>query len=71
MDVRLPDISGLDAILLLKKYDQTKSIPIIAVTALATAEGRANALENGSDAYIAKPINIDDFLRTVELFLPF
>src|ERR1700730_1463913 len=37
MDIKLPDISGLDATLLLKKDDQTKNIPIIAVTAFVEA----------------------------------
>jgi CheY-like chemotaxis protein len=36
MDLRLPDISGLEATRLLKKNDQTKNIPIIAVTAFVT-----------------------------------
>src|SRR6202040_217958 len=36
MDIKLPDISGLDAILILKKDDQTRNIPIIAVTAYVT-----------------------------------
>ena len=35
MDIGLPDISGLDVTRLLKQDDQTKAIPIIAVTALA------------------------------------
>jgi two-component system cell cycle response regulator DivK len=70
MDIRLPDISGLDATLLLKQDDQTKNIPVVAVTALVTPEDQASALENGCDAYIAKPVNIGNLLRTVELFLP-
>ena len=70
MDIRLPDISGLDATLLLKQNDQTKSIPVVALTALVTPEDQANALENGCDAYIAKPVNFGNLLRTVELFLP-
>ena len=70
MDVKLPDISGLDATLLLKKDDQTKDIPIIAVTACATPGDKANALKSGCAAYIAKPVDIDNLLRTVESFLP-
>ena len=43
MDINLPDISGLDATLLLKKDDQTKNIPIIAVTAFVTPADKATA----------------------------
>src|SRR5690349_20643063 len=70
MDIKLPDISGLDATLLLKKDDQTKNIPIIAVTAFVTSGDTENALRSGCDAYIAKPINMTNLLRTVEAFLP-
>jgi two-component system cell cycle response regulator DivK len=69
MDIRLPDISGLDVTRLLKQDDQTKTIPIIAVTALATAEYEKKGLESGCDAYIAKPITLDILLRTIESFL--
>ena len=69
MDIKLPDISGLDAILLLKKDDQTKNIPIIAVTAFVTPADKANVLSSGCDAYIAKPVNMSNLLGTVETFL--
>jgi two-component system, cell cycle response regulator DivK len=69
MDINLPDISGLDATLLLKKDDQTKNIPIIAVTAFVTPADKANALRSGCDAYIAKPVNMSNLLGTVETFL--
>ena len=69
MDITLPDISGLDATRLLKNDDQTKNIPIIAVTAFISSEYEIKALESGCDAYISKPVNIDKLLRTVEFFL--
>src|SRR5215475_16036672 len=42
MDIKLPDISGFDATLLLKNDDRTKAIPIIAVTGCVTPEDKAN-----------------------------
>jgi two-component system, cell cycle response regulator DivK len=69
MDVRLPDICGLDATRLLKQDDLTKTIPIIAVTALAAPEQEKEALETGCDAYVAKPITVDNLLRTIESVL--
>ena len=69
MDIKLPDISGLDAALLLKQNDQTKNIPIIAVTAFVTPGDEADALKSGCAAYIAKPVNIGSLLRTVESLL--
>jgi two-component system cell cycle response regulator DivK len=38
MDLRLPDINGLEVTRLLKQDERTKTIPIIAVTALATPD---------------------------------
>src|SRR5438477_9700954 len=70
MDINLPDICGLDAALLLKNEDQTKDIPIIAVSACVTPGDKANALKSGCAAYIAKPVNVGNLLRTVESFLP-
>ena len=49
--------------------EQTKTIPIIAVTALATPEYEQKGLEAGCDAYIAKPITLGNLLRTIESFL--
>jgi CheY-like chemotaxis protein len=43
VDLRLPDISGLDATRLLKMDDQTKNIPVIAVTAFVTPSFEATA----------------------------
>ena len=68
MDIRLPDISGLDAARLLKKDDQTKDIPIIAVTAFILPGDEADALESGCDAYLGKPLKIGSLLRIIESF---
>jgi two-component system, cell cycle response regulator DivK len=69
MDIKLPDLSGLDVTRLLKQDDQTKCIPIIAVTAFAMPEDERKAFDSGCDGYISKPIMIHSFLHTVQRFL--
>src|SRR5215469_4299689 len=69
MDIRLPGISGFEVTRLLKQDEQTKAIPIIAVTAFATPGDETEALEGGCAAYIPKPVNVYELLRTVEWFL--
>ena len=69
MDIRLPDISGLEVSRLLKQDDQTKTIPIIAITDLATPEDEKKGVESGCDAYTPEPINLGNLLRTIESFL--
>ena len=69
MDIGLPDICGLDVTRLLKQNDQTKIIPVIAITAFTMPEYEKRSLESGCDAYVTKPILMDKLLRTVEAFL--
>ena len=69
MDIRLPGISGFDVTRLLKQDDQTKLIPVIAVTAFATPGDETTAVESGCAAYITKPVKVDELLTTIRLFL--
>ncbi len=68
MDIKLPDVSGLEVTKRLKADETLKSIPVIAITAFAMAGDKVKILEGGCDAYISKPISIPDFLRTIERF---
>jgi two-component system cell cycle response regulator DivK len=65
MDMQLPGMDGLEATRLLKQDEATRSIPVIALTALAMKgdEERLRAL--GCDGYIAKPMHYPDFLAAV------
>ena len=66
MDVQLPDISGMEAARRLKGDEQTRTIPIIAVTAFAMSGDEAKILASGCDAYVSKPFNVLEFLKVVE-----
>ena len=69
MDIRLPKLNGFDATRLLKQDNQTKAIPIIAVTAFATPGDETTALRSGCSAYITKPLNIANLLNTIRSLL--
>jgi len=66
MDIQLPDISGIEATQRLKNDQQTRAIPIIAITAFAMSGDEARILASGCDAYVSKPFNVIDFLKLVE-----
>ena len=69
MDLQLPDVSGFDAVRQLKDHAETRTIPVVAVTAFAMSGDERRALQGGRDAYIAKPIVLRDFLDMVERFV--
>lgn len=70
LDIRLPDLAGTTVAPKLKANPRTRTIPVIAVTAYAMVGDKERFLESGCDGYISKPIEVEDFLRTVETFLP-
>ena len=70
MDIQLPEVSGLEVTKWLKEDDELRTIPVIAVTAFAMKGDEQKIRDGGCEAYIAKPISVASFMRTVERFLP-
>ena len=69
MDINLPNISGAQALKILRSMPETHAIPIIAISANAMVDDIESALEAGFFRYITKPIRIDQLLETIELAL--
>ena len=61
LDINMPVMNGYEATREIRKY--STQVPIIAVTAFAYASDEQQVMENGFDAYMAKPINANQ-LRT-------
>ncbi len=69
MDMKLPDISGLEVTKRLKEDETLKLIPVIAVTAFAMQGDQEKFRGGGCDGYISKPISITKFLQILERVL--
>jgi CheY-like chemotaxis protein len=67
MDIKLPEMSGYDAIRLIKKYQA--NIPIIALTACAMLSQKQQCIDAGCDAYLSKPILPKDLLMNINHFI--
>jgi CheY-like chemotaxis protein len=66
LDVNLPDMSGLDVCAAIKSSVETKSVPVLHVSATATeASHRTLGLNNGADGYLIEPVEPDEFLASV------
>ncbi len=70
MDIQLPEISGLDVARMLKQENDLKHIPILAITAFAMKGDEEKILASGCQGYIAKPIAVRSFLKSVAAYLP-
>ena len=67
MDIRLPDMDGVEALRRLRLGAPTADIPVLAVTAQAMKGDRERFEAAGFDGYLSKPVDIDALLAAVEL----
>ncbi len=65
MDIQLPGMDGLEATGLLKSDEETRSIRVIALTALAMKGDEERIRAAGCDGYIAKPMRYQEFLAVI------
>lgn len=70
MDINLPGINGIEALNRLRARDETRFIPVIAISADAMPADIKRGLDAGFDAYLTKPINlvevVDHLKRALE-----
>ena len=65
LDVMMPDISGFDAAVILKKDPQTKEIPIIFLTALNNPSDLVHGFQVGANDFLTKPFNKEELVMRV------
>ena len=65
LDVMMPDISGFDTAVILKKDNETKDIPIIFLTALNTPADLVHGFQVGANDFLTKPFNKEELVMRV------
>jgi PAS domain S-box-containing protein len=69
LDLHLPDISGEEVLRRLRADPRTEHIPVVVISADATRDSLERLRASGADAYLTKPLDLDDFLSTLEIHL--
>ena len=68
MDIMMPDMDGLEALAIIRSHPVISGMPVIAVTAQAMVGDREKCIAAGANAYVSKPIDVDELLHLMGAF---
>ena len=66
LDLKLPKIDGLDVLRRMRADDRTRFVPVVVLTSSAEEEDVIRSYRLGSNSYIRKPIDFEEFLKAVQ-----
>ena len=69
MDIMMPEMDGYETMREIRKDPRFRTLPILSLTAKAMKGDREKCLEAGASDYIAKPVNTDQLLSLLRVWL--
>jgi len=69
MDIMMPDMDGYETIRKIRADQRFRTLPILALTAKAMTGDREKCLDAGASDYISKPVNTDQLISLMRVWL--
>ena len=69
LDMMMPEMDGYEAVDIIRGTPGLASMPVIAVTAQAMVGDREKTLNAGANAYISKPVDVDELLKLLAQYI--
>jgi CheY-like chemotaxis protein len=69
MDIMMPEMDGYETTRAVREMDEFKKLPIIALTAKAMKGDREKSIASGASDYITKPVDVDQLLSLMRVWL--
>jgi CheY-like chemotaxis protein len=69
MDIMMPEMDGYETMQVIRQNSSFRRLPIIALTAKAMKGDREKCLEAGASEYLAKPVNTEQLLSALRMWL--
>ncbi|WP_055589632.1 response regulator [Peterkaempfera griseoplana] len=66
LDLNMPRMNGREFLSVLKHDESLRAIPVVVLTTSAAPDDVAGAYQRHANAYVTKPVNLDDFIRAVQ-----
>jgi CheY-like chemotaxis protein/signal transduction histidine kinase/CHASE3 domain sensor protein len=70
MDIMMPEMDGYDAMRAIRRQPRFRKLPIIALTAKAMPDDQERCLQAGANDYISKPIDVEQLLSLIRVWMP-
>lgn len=69
LDMMMPEMDGYEAVDFIRNTPEIAGTPVIAVTAQAMVGDREKTLKAGANAYLSKPVDVDELLKLLAQFI--
>jgi len=69
MDVKMPNLDGVEACRRIKTDERTRNIPVVLITTLSAKGDRIKGIEAGAEDFISKPFDVAEVLARVKRLL--